>query len=166
MPSASAALDDAALAEEIERRSHSILGKITVEPGRGAFPLAIETARRFAANRIALVGEAAHAIPPIGAQGLNLGLRDAATIGELVVEARRDGGDLGAADVLARYDAARRADVKSRTLRGRSAQPHAAVGFPAGAGRARPRPLSDRPDRPVAPRRHARGRRAPLRSRG
>ena len=111
-----AALDDAALAEEIESRSHSILGKIRVEPGRGAFPLAVQTARVFALNRIALIGEAAHAIPPIGAQGLNLGLRDAATIGELAVEVFRSGGDPGAADVLARYDAARRTDIKSRTF--------------------------------------------------
>ena len=67
-------------------------------------------------NRIALIGEAAHAIPPIGAQGLNLGLRDAAIIGELAVETCRHGGDAGAADVLSRYDAARRIDIKSRTL--------------------------------------------------
>ena len=80
------------------------------------FPLAVETVRSFGQSRIALVGEAAHLIPPIGAQGLNLGLRDAATIGELVVSARRDGGDVGAADLLARYDALRRADVKSRTF--------------------------------------------------
>jgi 2-octaprenyl-6-methoxyphenol hydroxylase len=111
-----AALDDAALSEEIERRSHSILGRIAVEPGRGIFPLAVETARRFAINRIALIGEAAHLIPPIGAQGLNLGLRDAATIGELAVEARRHGGDIGAPDLLGRYDALRRADVQSRAL--------------------------------------------------
>ena len=88
-------LDDSELAVEIERRSHSILGKIVLEPGRGAFPLAIETARRFGLNRVALVGEAAHSLPPIGAQGLNLGLRDAATVGELVVDARRTGGDIG-----------------------------------------------------------------------
>jgi 2-octaprenyl-6-methoxyphenol hydroxylase len=109
-------LDGDSLDEEIERRSHSILGKITVEGGRGAFPLAVETAERFAASRIALVGEAAHLIPPIGAQGLNLGLRDAACIGELAVETRRNGGDIGAAELLARYDALRRADVQSRTL--------------------------------------------------
>ena len=90
------ALDAAALSAEIERRAHSILGKVAVEDGRGIFPLGVDTARNFAARRIALVGEAAHVIPPLGAQGLNLGLRDAATIGELVVEARRDGGDVGA----------------------------------------------------------------------
>jgi 2-octaprenyl-6-methoxyphenol hydroxylase len=105
-----------ARSDEIERRSHSMLGKIAVEDGRGFFPLAVETARSSAARRIALVGEAAHVIPPIGAQGLNLGLRDAATIGELVVEARRAGGDIGSADVLARYDQMRRRDVTSRAV--------------------------------------------------
>jgi 2-octaprenyl-6-methoxyphenol hydroxylase len=104
------------LAMEIERRSHSILGKIEVEPGRGMFPLEIETARTFGTRRVALVGEAAHVIPPIGAQGLNLGLRDAATIGELVVAAHRDGRDVGSAEVTSRYEHMRRADVTSRTL--------------------------------------------------
>src|SRR4051812_4717953 len=108
--------DEPALSAEIERRAHSMLGKVTVEDGRGVFPLAIETAQSFARNRIALVGEAGHVIPPIGAQGLNLGLRDAATIGELVVEARRDGADVGAPELLARYDRARRADVTSRAF--------------------------------------------------
>src|SRR4051812_22143858 len=110
------ALDALALSPEIERRAHSMLGKVTVEDGRGVFPLAIETAQSFARNRVALVGEAGHVIPPIGAQGLNLGLRDAATIGELVVEARRDGADVGAPELLARYDRARRADVTSRAF--------------------------------------------------
>ncbi len=111
-----AALPQAELAAEIERRSHSILGRLTPEPGRGTFPLAIETAQRCAVARLALAGEAAHVLPPIGAQGLNLGLRDAATISELVVAARRDGLDLGAAGLAERYDRARRADVISRTL--------------------------------------------------
>jgi 2-octaprenyl-6-methoxyphenol hydroxylase len=111
-----AVLAPAELAAEIERRSHSILGRLTPEPGRGAFPLAIETARRFAVARVALIGEAAHQLPPIGAQGLNLGLRDAAAIGELVVEARRNGGDVGAADLADRYDGARRKDVTGRAL--------------------------------------------------
>lgn len=111
-----AALDDAALAAAVEKASHSILGKLSVEPGRGLFPLNVATARCFARNRIALVGEAAHVLPPIGAQGLNLGLRDAATIGELVVAAHRDGRDIGADDLLSRYERVRRADVDSRTL--------------------------------------------------
>jgi len=111
-----AALDDSALALEIERRAHAILGRISVEAGRGRFPLVIETARRFAARRVALVGEAAHLIPPIGAQGLNLGLRDAACIAELAVEALRQGRDPGAETLMQRYDAQRRADVRPRTL--------------------------------------------------
>lgn len=110
------ALDGTALAEELERRSHSILGKLEVEPGRGIFPLTMETARRFASCRIALIGEAAHVLPPIGAQGLNLGLRDAATIAEIAVETRRAGGDIGSASVLERYDRLRRSDVTSRAL--------------------------------------------------
>jgi len=110
------AFDDAALGDEIERRAHSILGKVTVEPGRGVFPLEIATARTFARDRIALIGEAAHVIPPIGAQGLNLGIRDGATISEVVVAAHRAGDDVGAADVTAGYDRLRRADVTSRTI--------------------------------------------------
>ena len=111
-----AALDDAALSAEIERAAHSILGKVQVEPGRGLFPLSVATARRFGDRRIALVGEAAHVVPPIGAQGLNLGLRDAAAIAELASEAHRDGHDIGGDDVLAAYDKMRRTDVGSRTF--------------------------------------------------
>jgi 2-octaprenyl-6-methoxyphenol hydroxylase len=110
------ALSDSEMAAEIERRSHSILGRITLEPGRGVFPLMAETARVFGARRVALIGEAAHVLPPIGAQGLNLGLRDAATIGELVVAARRDGADVGSTELTARYEHMRRADVTSRAL--------------------------------------------------
>jgi 2-octaprenyl-6-methoxyphenol hydroxylase len=107
---------DAAIAREIERRSRSILGRIAVESERGIFPLRTQIARRFAGCRIALVGEAAHVMPPIGAQGLNLGLRDAATIAELVVAARRDGIDVGSDAVTSSYDRMRRADVNSRSI--------------------------------------------------
>lgn len=111
-----AVLADAELAGEIERRSHSLLGKVAIEAGRGVFPLGSEIARRFGQNRIVIVGEAAHVMPPIGAQGLNLGLRDAATIGELVVATRRDGGDVGAEELTSRYEHMRRADVTSRSV--------------------------------------------------
>lgn len=107
---------DAILSMEIERHSHSILGKTTVEPERGLFPLATETAERFAAHRIALIGEAAHVMPPIGAQGLNLGLRDAAQIAELAVHAFAAGTDVGSNARLTRYDARRRPDVTTRML--------------------------------------------------
>jgi 2-octaprenyl-6-methoxyphenol hydroxylase len=111
-----AAMDDAALSAEIERHAHSHLGRMSVEPGRGFFPLAVETAASFASRRIVLVGEAAHVVPPIGAQGLNLGLRDAATIAEIVADMRRDGRDVGSPDVLSRYERQRRADVTSRAI--------------------------------------------------
>jgi 2-octaprenyl-6-methoxyphenol hydroxylase len=111
-----AELSDEELALEIEHAAHSILGKMTVEPGRGLFPLSTQTARRFGARRIALVGEAAHVVPPIGAQGLNLGLRDAVTIAELASAATDDGRDIGGADVLAAYEKARRGDVMSRGM--------------------------------------------------
>jgi 2-octaprenyl-6-methoxyphenol hydroxylase len=107
-------LTGAALDAEIERRSHSILGKVQVEPGCGAFPMAVATARTFGADRVALVGEAAHLFPPIGAQGLNLGLRDAVTIAEIAGDIHRRGGDPG--DAAAVYDHRRRADIAGRTL--------------------------------------------------
>jgi 2-octaprenyl-6-methoxyphenol hydroxylase len=109
-------MSDAELSVEIERRAYSLLGKMRAEPGRGVFPLATETAHAFARERIALVGEAAHVVPPIGAQGLNLGLRDAAMLAEIVADARRQGADVGGSDTLARYDRARRADAMSRRI--------------------------------------------------
>src|ERR1700675_4958204 len=110
------ALTDDELSEAAERQSHSILGRLRVEPGRHLFPLAIEQPREFAKHRIALVGEAAHVLPPIGAQGLNMGLRDAADIAELVRDAIVSGEDPGSPRVLQRYDQVRRADVRSRTF--------------------------------------------------
>jgi len=109
-------LDDAGVAREIEARSHSILGKITVAADRGRFPLAVQTADRFAAHRIVLVGEAAHTLPPIGAQGFNLGLRDVATLAELVAEARRIGADFAGRQVTGRYEELRRADTATRRI--------------------------------------------------
>jgi 2-octaprenyl-6-methoxyphenol hydroxylase len=109
-------LDDDELSEAAELRSHSILGQIRVEPGRNLFPLAIEQPQHFARARIALIGEAAHVLPPIGAQGLNLGLRDAADIAEIVRKTLASAGDPGSSAVLNRYGVARRADVASRTF--------------------------------------------------
>ena len=110
------ALSDAELSQAAESQSHSILGRLNVEPGRHLFPLAIERPWQFAKARIALVGEAAHVLPPIGAQGLNMGLRDAADIADVVRDALASGEDPGAPAVLNRYASARRADVVSRTL--------------------------------------------------
>jgi 2-octaprenyl-6-methoxyphenol hydroxylase len=110
------ALSDNELSEAAEKQCHSILGRISVEPGRHLFPLVIEQPGRFAQNRVALVGEAAHVLPPIGAQGLNMGLRDAADIADIVREAMLAGEDPGSPQVLKRYDKARRSDVASRTF--------------------------------------------------
>ena len=110
------ALSDDELSEAAEKQSHSILGRLRVEPGRHLFPLAIEQPRQFAKARIALVGEAAHVVPPIGAQGLNMGLRDAADLADIVRDAMASGEDPGSPQVLSRYDSARRADVSSRTF--------------------------------------------------
>ena len=108
------ALDDAELALALETQSHSIMGKLTIAPGRHVFPLAIENPEHLAAKRIVLVGEAAHVLPPIGAQGLNMGLRDAADLADIVRDALLMGGDPGADAVLQAYARARRADVFSR----------------------------------------------------
>src|SRR5690606_6348846 len=102
-----AALPDEALAAAIEARSESLLGAVTVDGPRQLFPLSGMTASRFAAGRLALVGEAAHLFPPIGAQGLNLGLRDVAGL-DLLLAAP---GDPGAPERIAAYHRARQADV-------------------------------------------------------
>jgi 2-octaprenyl-6-methoxyphenol hydroxylase len=109
------ALGDDELSAAAETQSHSILGRIQIEPGRHVFPLAIERPRQFAKDRIALVGESAHVLPPIGAQGLNMGLRDAADLADIVSQAILRGEDPGTPQVLSRYHAARRPDVASRT---------------------------------------------------
>lgn len=110
------ALDDIAFARAMEKRAHSLLGAMRLDSVRGSFPLSTRTAERFARGRTVLVGEAAHIIPPIGAQGLNLGIRDAATLAELVVEAMRAGEDIGGADVTDAYETRRRADVEGRSF--------------------------------------------------
>lgn len=101
------------LAAMIEARMHSILGEVQVESPAQQFPLSGASASRLSAQRVALVGEAAHVFPPIGAQGLNLGLRDAAAIVAAAAEHRDDP---GSRICLAGYDANRRLDVLSRTL--------------------------------------------------
>jgi 2-octaprenyl-6-methoxyphenol hydroxylase len=111
-----ASLDDAALAREIERRAHSILGSMEIDGGRGKFPIESIAARRFAQQRIVLAGDAGHLLPPIGAQGLNLGIRDAVAIADLVRQAKLDGADLGGDALLNAYDSARQADVRSRSF--------------------------------------------------
>ena len=109
------ALDEASLAREIEFQAQSIYGAMRVAGGRGAFALTSQRAARLVGPRLALVGDAAHVLPPIGAQGLNLGLRDAAWLIETSRAARGAGADFGAPQSLARYEASRRGDVALRS---------------------------------------------------
>lgn len=109
-----ASLDDAEFRRTLEIRLKGLLGALGAIGPRVVFPLSGLTPDRFAANRVALVGESAHVVPPIGAQGLNLGLRDGASLADCVRDARARGEDLGGAGLIAAYDKARRADVASR----------------------------------------------------
>lgn len=108
------ALDDAALSIAAERQSRHILGKLHLDSERHIFPLAFERVSHVARHRIALVGEAAHVLPPIGAQGLNLGLRDAADIASVVTSALSSGDDIGSPETLRRYERLRRTDIATR----------------------------------------------------
>ncbi len=99
------------LAERIEMASRSVFGRILLEGEAQTFPLGSAIAERLGANRIALVGEAAHVLPPIAAQGFNLTLRDVAVLAELVAG---HAADPGAADLLADYDRRRRPDIAAR----------------------------------------------------
>jgi 2-octaprenyl-6-methoxyphenol hydroxylase len=109
------ALDNEALAEEIERQARSLLGAMRIEGERGIFPMTRQIVPRIIAGRLALVGDAAHVFPPIGAQGLNLGLRDVEAIIACAVEARDASRDIGGATALSAYERDRRPDIVLRT---------------------------------------------------
>ena len=104
------ALSDRDLAAEIQIGTHGELGRVTNIGPRRLFPMEGLVARDFARNRIILIGEAAHVVPPIGAQGLNMSLRDAAQAADLM----EGEDDPGHADLLHAYDALRRRDVQPR----------------------------------------------------
>ena len=97
--------------DELQRRSGGYLGDIELLTRREGWPLSVLLADSFVAERLALVGESAHAIHPIAGQGLNLSLRDVAALAESVADAWRLGLDVGGAEVLARYQRWRRFDT-------------------------------------------------------
>jgi 2-octaprenyl-6-methoxyphenol hydroxylase len=105
------ALSDDAFHAELEQRFKLHLGDIKVIGRRRAHPLGFFVARSFIAERIALIGDAAHLIHPIAGQGLNMGLKDVAALAEVIVDAARLGLDPGSAEVLERYQRWRRFDT-------------------------------------------------------
>lgn len=99
---------------ELTHHLGGLLGTLSALTPRRVFPLSGQTAKVLGQNRIALIGEAGHIIPPIGAQGLNLSLRDAATLAELASDAVAKGLDPGSAALLAEYGSRRQRDVTGR----------------------------------------------------
>jgi 2-octaprenyl-6-methoxyphenol hydroxylase len=102
---------ETALADRLD----GVLGRIAEIGARAYFPVTRLAAESLIGPRTALVGEAAHVLPPIGAQGLNLGLRDVATLADCVADALTRGDDPGGEEALLAYDRARRLDVLTRS---------------------------------------------------
>jgi 2-octaprenyl-6-methoxyphenol hydroxylase len=96
----------------VEDRMHSLLGKVTVEDGVQVWPLSGMTSHRFGKGRAALIGEAAHVFPPIGAQGFNLSLRDIIVLTEILCDRPQDPIKASVGDS---FDRRRRVDIISRT---------------------------------------------------
>ena len=109
------ALSDEALALELQHGTRSIVGRIAFGAARGGFPMGGLKVNRLVGPRLALIGEAAHAFPPLAAQGLNLSLRDIAQLRVVLEEAHDAGVDVGTLDALRPYERARRRDISVRT---------------------------------------------------
>jgi 2-octaprenyl-6-methoxyphenol hydroxylase len=107
-------MDVPAFEAALNERACGLLGDLTLTSPRRIWPIVSQVAERMDGPRVALVAEAAHVIPPIGAQGLNMSLRDVGELLELCVAARDSGGDVGAPELLARYHRGRHADVLMR----------------------------------------------------
>jgi len=110
------ALGDAEYLAALRPRFGDFLGAIRLAGPRHTYPLSLSLAERFVDARLALVGDAAHGVHPIAGQGLNLGLRDVGALAQVMIEAARRGEDIGASDVLERYQRWRRFDVTAMAL--------------------------------------------------
>jgi 2-octaprenyl-6-methoxyphenol hydroxylase len=110
------ALPDADYLAALRPRFGDFLGEISLAGDRFTYPLSLSLAQSFVAPRLALVGDAAHGVHPIAGQGLNLGLRDVAALAQVLIEAARRGEDIGAIDVLERYQRWRRFDATALAL--------------------------------------------------
>jgi 2-octaprenyl-6-methoxyphenol hydroxylase len=109
-------LSDADYLEALRPRFGAFLGEISLAGERFTYPLSLTLANSFVAPRVVLVGDAAHGVHPIAGQGLNLGLRDVGALAQVLVEATRRGEDIGAVDVLERYQTWRRFDSTALAL--------------------------------------------------
>ena len=96
---AAMSLETHAFTAELARRIGGFLGEIKLCAARQAFPLSLQMADRYTDNRLILLGDAAHAIHPIAGQGLNMGLRDAAALADVIAESRSTGLDIGGAAI-------------------------------------------------------------------
>jgi 2-octaprenyl-6-methoxyphenol hydroxylase len=104
------AANEAEFAAELGKRFGHRLGEIALAGPRQSFPLDLQIARAFVADRLALIGDAAHVVHPLAGQGLNIGMRDVAALAEIIVESSRLGLDVGAAPGLEHYERWRRFD--------------------------------------------------------
>ncbi len=110
------ALDDAGYLQALRPRFGNFLGEIALQGNRFAYPLNLTIANSFIAQRMALVGDAAHGMHPIAGQGLNAGLRDVGALAEVLLLAARRGEDIGASQVLERYQQWRRFDTATLAM--------------------------------------------------
>lgn len=111
-----AELSDAGFMEVLRPRFGDFLGEVKLKGKRFTYPLGLTVANSFIADRLALIGDAAHGMHPIAGQGLNAGLRDVGALAQVLQEASHRGEDIGAPDVLARYQQWRRFDTSTLAL--------------------------------------------------
>ncbi|WP_430475057.1 FAD-dependent oxidoreductase [Thalassospira lucentensis] len=98
------AMSDEALSSEITKDTMNLFGPLTVASPRAVWPMIAQVPSRLIAARLALIAEAAHVVPPIGAQGLNMSLHDIETLADLMAKARLHGQDIGATPLLKSYE--------------------------------------------------------------
>lgn len=110
------AMNDADFLDALRPAFGSFLGQISLTGARFSYPLGLTLANSFIADRLALVGDAAHGVHPIAGQGLNAGLRDVAALADVLEQARARGEDIGGAQTLARYQEWRRFDTATLAL--------------------------------------------------
>ncbi len=108
-------MDKGLLARELELRACSVLGKFKIDSKPQTFPLSGMTAHALVAPRLALIGETAHVFPPVGAQGLNLSMRDVLDLTQSIQRTKQKGQDIGSLDALKPYESKRFSDIRSRT---------------------------------------------------